>query len=157
MAPLAFMQSLLKQWATNNIWYSFTDTNIGVELQIRKRFTIAEINAGATLLSALPVGFKYRMVDATMIAVGGAVGATTTVDILATASAASRKLLAVAIAALTQSAVVRAGATNATLLADGASFTANDSATAITVGKTGATATTATHVDVSFCYVIEKA
>lgn len=157
MPHLGFMQALMKNWVTRNIFYSFTDVNVGVGLCIRKRFTIAEINAGAELLPALDSSFKYRMVDAAMIAIGGAVGATTTVDILATAAAASRKLLAVAIAALTQSAVVRAGGANATVLADGASFTANDANTAITVNKTGVTATTATHVDVIFWYVIEKA
>lgn len=149
------MSSIIKQWATQNIFYSFTDTNIGVQLSIRKRFTIAEINAGVTLLNPV-AGFKYRMIDAQMIAVGGAVAAATTVDILGTAGAASRKLLAIAVAALTQSAVVRAGASNATVLADAASFTTNDAGTAITVGKTGSAVTTATHVDVFFEYVIEK-
>lgn len=156
MPYLGNMQALLKNWVTNNLFYSLTDVTIGVELTIRKRFTIAEINAGATLLPAPGVGFAYRMLSARMIAIGGAVGATTTVDILATLSSASRKLLAVAIAALTQSAVVQDGAANATVLADGASYTRNDSNTAITVGKTGATATTATHVDVIFKYVVEK-
>lgn len=121
---------------------------------IRKRFTIAQINAGATLLPALP-GIEYRMVDATAIAIGGAVGATTTVDILATLSAASRKLVAFAQASLLQSAVLRAGGAGAAVLADGASYTANDAGTAITVGKTGADATTATHVDISFTYTLE--
>lgn len=152
---LASMHTLVRQWVTDNIWYSFNNTNIGPLLSIRKRFTIAEINAGATLLPAI-YGFKYRMVSARMVSIGGAVGAATTVDILATSSAASRKLLAVAIAALTQSAVVNDGATNAVVLADGASYTANDVNTAITVGKTGASVTTATHVDVTFNYVIEK-
>lgn len=123
-------------------------------LSIRRRFTIAEINAGATLLIAF-AGFKIRLVDAKMIAIGGAVGATTTVDILATQGGSSVKLLAVAIAALTQSAVVRMGAANATVLADGASFVSNDAGTGITVGKTGATATTATHVDVIADFVLE--
>lgn len=121
---------------------------------IRKRFTIAQVNAGATLLPALP-GIEYRMVDAFAIAVGGAVGATTTVDILATLSAASRKLVAFAQASLLQSALLRAGGTGAAILADGASFTANDAGTAITVGKTGADITTATHIDVSFTYALE--
>lgn len=121
----------------------------------RERLTIAQVNAGATVLPATR-GYRYRLIDAALIAVGGAVGAATTVDILGTLSAASRKLLAVAIAALTQSALVRAGAANATLLADGASFTANDANTAITVSKTGADLTTATHVDVLISYVLEK-
>lgn len=125
----------------------------GGVFNVRKRFTVAEVNAGATLLPARS-GLKYRMIDAFVIAIGGAVTAATTVDILATLSA-SRKLVAHAVAQLTQSALLRAGATGATILADGASFTTNDVNTAITVGKTGSDAATATHVDVSLTYAIE--
>lgn len=121
---------------------------------IRKRFSIAQINAGATLVPALP-GAKIRMVDAAMISIGGAVGAADSVDILGTQSASSVKLLATAIAALTQNTLVRAGATNAAILTGGVSFAQNDVNTAITVAKTGATATTATHVDVLLTYSIE--
>jgi len=91
-----------------------------------------------------------------MIAVGGAASGATTVDILATLAAGSRKLLASAIAGLTQSALLRAGAANAALLADGASHTANDANTAITVNKTGGALATSTHVDVLFWYVIDE-
>jgi hypothetical protein len=122
----------------------------------RIRSTIAEVNAGKTLLPALP-GFRYVVRDVKMIAVGGAVAAATTVDVLATQGAASVKLLAVAVAALTQSALVRAGAANATILADGASFAPNDANTAVTIGKTGSTATTATNVDVIIDYAVEAA
>jgi hypothetical protein len=127
----------------------------GVVRHIRKRFTVAEVNAGAELLPAVP-GFKYRMVDAAMIAVGGAAATATTVDILATLST-SRKLVANAVAGLTQSAVLRAGASNSTVLADGASFTENDENTAITVGKTGSNVATATHIDVLFSYALVRA
>ena len=123
---------------------------------IRTRFTVAEVNAGATLLSAV-AGFKYRMVDCFMIAVGGAAATATTVDVLATQSTSSVKLIANAVAGLTQSTVLRAGATNSTVLADGASFVANDANTAVTVGKTGGSLATATHIDVHFSYVLEPA
>ena len=126
----------------------------GRMLTIRKRFTVAQVNAGATLLPALP-GLKYRMVDALALAVGGAAGAVTTVDILATAAAASRKLVAFAQASLTQSTVLRAGGAGAAVLADGASFTQNDVNTAVTIGKTGADVTVATHIDVELTYSIE--
>lgn len=123
---------------------------------IRQRFTIAEVNAGATLLAAL-AGFKYRMVDASIIAVGGNAAAHTSIDISGTVSTA-RKLVAFLVAGTTQSTMLRAGAaTNGVILADGASFTANDANTAITVGKTGSDVTTASHVDISFSYVIEPA
>lgn len=123
-------------------------------MTVRKRFTIAQFNAGATLVRALP-GLKVRMVDAMAIAVGGAVTAVTTADILATLATVGRKLVAFTQASLTQSTVVRAGGAGGTLLADGASFTANDVNTAITVLKTGADITGATHVDISFTYSIE--
>jgi hypothetical protein len=126
------------------------------ERHIRTRFTIAQINAGVTLLAALP-GYRYRLVDAAAIAIGGNVGATTGVDLTATLSTA-RKLVAFKTAGLTQSTMLRAGtATNGVLLADGASFTANDANTAITVIKDGSDLTTATHVDLLVQYVIEAA
>jgi predicted RecA/RadA family phage recombinase len=123
-------------------------------MTVRKRFAIAAINAGATLIPALP-GLKIRMVDAMVIAVGGAVGATTTVDIQATQGASGVKLVACAQAGLTRSTVLRAGDASSAVLADGASFVANDVSTAVTVGKTGATATVATHIDVSLTYSLE--
>jgi len=122
----------------------------------RRRCTIAEINAGLTLLPA-KAGIQYRMVDAIMIAVGGAAATATTVDILATQSAASVKLVAAAVAGLTQSTVGRAGASNFSVLADGASFVENDVNTAITIGKTGSNVATATHVDVLLSYVEQVA
>lgn len=122
---------------------------------IRTRFTVAEINAGATLLPAIP-GRKYRMVDASMIAIGGAAATATTVDILATQSASSVKLVANAVAGLTQNTRLIAGTTNSAILAGGVSFVANDDNTAITVGKTGSNVATATHIDVIFSFEIEN-
>jgi hypothetical protein len=128
--------------------------NSGVVINARTRFTVAQVNAGATLVAAV-AGIKYRMVNAAAIAIGGAVGATTTVDILGTVSTA-RKLVAFAQANLTQSTYLQPGVTGAAVLADGASFTVNDANTAITVGKTGDAITTATHIDVIFSYVRES-
>lgn len=130
-----------------------TDAQADVQ-QIRTRFTAAQINAGASLLPAVP-GFAYRLVDLTLIAIGGAASGATDVRVLGTRAAGAVVLLAAAIAALTQSAVVRAGAANAAVLADGASFTPLDVNTAVTVGKTGGALATATHVDVLATYVLE--
>ena len=121
---------------------------------VRTRFTVAQVNAGATVVPAI-AGQKLRLVDCTAISVGGAAGAVTTVDILGTQATASVKLVAYAQASLTQSAVLKAGGSGAAVLADGASYAACDTATAITVGKTGAAITTATHIDVNLSYVIE--
>ena len=132
-----------------------TSYDPGVVRQLRSRVTIANVNAGATLLPAL-ANRKYRVCDVALISVGGAAGAVTTVDILGTQSSSSVKLLAGAQANLTQSALVRAGGTGGTILADGASFVANDTNTAITIGKTGSNVTTATHIDVLLTYVVEQ-
>jgi predicted RecA/RadA family phage recombinase len=122
---------------------------------LRKRVAIADVNAGATIVPAI-AGRRYRLVDGFAVAIGGAVGAVTTVDILGTVTTA-RKLIAFGQAALTQSTVVRAGGTGGTLLADGASFTQNDANTALTVGITGSAATTATHIDFVLTYAIDPA
>ena len=122
---------------------------------LRTRSTIAVVNAGATLLAAV-TGYKYRIISATAIAVGGAAAAVTTVDILGTQSS-SVKLVAYAQANLTQSAVLTDGGTGAAVLANGASYVACDAATAITIGKTGSAITTATHIDTNISYVLEAA
>lgn len=130
-----------------------TETGRSIVYNVRQRFTIAEVNAGATLLPAV-AGKSYRMVSCTAISVGGAAGAVTTVDVSGTSTTA-RKLVAFAQASLTQSAVLKDGGTGAAVLADGASYTANDANTAITVGKTGSSITTATHIDINFSYTLE--
>lgn len=127
----------------------------GIDFALRTRVSTANVNAGLTLLAAIP-GWRYRLLDCYLIAIGAGAGGTTTVDILGTQAAGSVKLLAVAIAALTQSAIVRHGATNATVLADGASFVQNDVNTPITINKTGAALTGSTFIDVIASYAIEK-
>jgi hypothetical protein len=127
----------------------------GVTAVLRTRVTTANVNAGYTLLEAIP-GYKYRLVDCTLIAYGGAAATADSVDILATLSS-SRKLVSAAVAALGQSVVARVGDSNVDALADGASFTANDANTAITIGKTGSSLATATGIDVLLQYTIEAA
>ena len=125
-------------------------------LTLRTRVVTASVNAGATLLAAAP-GYKYRLVNAFAIAYGGAAGAVTTVDILATQGASSVKLVAFAQASLTQSARLTAGGAGAAILADGASFAVCDAGTALTIGITGSAMTTATGIDVELQYVLEVA
>jgi hypothetical protein len=134
----------------------------GVNYEAGKLYTadvttaLAGVNAGATLLAAVP-GYKYQLVSAALIAIGGAVGAATTVDILGTQSTSSVKLLAVAIAGLTENALVRDDHANAAILAAGASFDANDANKAITIAKTGSSATTATSVRAILTYRLVRA
>lgn len=121
---------------------------------LRTRFTLSQINAGAAFLPAVP-GFKYRLVEAQAIAYGGALAAGTTLDLLGTQAGSSVKLVAFGQAALTQSAVVKSGGTGGVVLADGASHAQNDVNTAITIAKTGSSFTTATGADLIVSYVLE--
>jgi hypothetical protein len=130
-------------------------TRTGMALTVRRRFTIAQINAGATIVAAVP-GMKHRLIDVIASAYGGAVGATTTVDVIGTQSASAVKLAAFAQANLTQSTALRPAVSGCTVLADGASFVQNDVNTAITIGKTGSDLTVATGVDVILTYATEE-
>jgi len=122
----------------------------------RFRNTIAEINAGKTLLAAV-ADKKYRIIDWTFIAYGGAAAAATAVTLLATQSSAVA-LATIAVGGLSQSAVVKPDHTNCAVLADGASFIANDEETAITIGKTGGSdLATCTGIDVILTYTLEDA
>jgi predicted RecA/RadA family phage recombinase len=127
----------------------------GEVISIRRRLTTAEINAGATLVPAV-AGRRYRLVDAAALSYGGAATGLTTLDISGTVTT-TRKLVAFAQASLTQSTLLRAGATGAALLADGASFTQNDANSGITVGVTGSALATATGVDIFLSYAIDPA
>jgi hypothetical protein len=125
----------------------------GAVKHVRTRFTIAQVNAGATLVAA-KTGVKFRAVNGAMIAIGGAAAAHTTIDILGTLST-PRKLFAFAVAQTAENALMQPGITGTAILAAGASYTANDVNTAITVAVTGSPITTATHIDFLFSYVEE--
>lgn len=131
---------------------------VGVVLNTRHRVTTAEVNAGHELLPALS-GYKYRIVDVTLIAVGGAAQTATSVDILTTQAASVVRPIVALVGALTRSAVVKPDTTNVSVLADGASFIANDANTAVTISKqaAGSSLATATHIDAILSYVIEAA
>jgi hypothetical protein len=129
--------------------------DLGAARVLRARFTAAQVNAGATILTALP-GLKYRVHDISLIAEGGNAATATSVDVLGTQSASSVKLMDGRVAGLTQNTLLRAGtATNGLILAAGASFAPCDANTAITIGKTGSDLATATHIHVLLTYDIE--
>lgn len=130
----------------------------GIVYHTRARFSAAEVNAGDTIVAAPGAGWKLRLVDAALIAIGGNAATADSVDILGTASASGVKLMGGLVAGLTQDTLLRAGAaTNGVILADGASFTALDEDTAITIGKTGSDLATATHIDALVSYQVEEA
>jgi hypothetical protein len=101
-------------------------------------------------------GQKYRLVDLALIAIGGNAATATGVMVRGTQAAAVVKLMDAKVAGLTQSTLLRIGtATNGVILADGASFVANDANTAITIIKDGSDLATATNIDVLLSYTIE--
>ena len=128
---------------------------------IRHRATAAEVNAGHELVAAV-AGYQHRIVDCTMIAIGGNAATATSVDIETTQGGSAVLPVVNGVAALTRSARVSMGEAPAagasTILADGASFALNDANTAITVQKQtgGGSLGTATHVDVILTYVTER-
>jgi hypothetical protein len=139
-----------------------TLVEFGVLKQQRTRVTVAQINAGFTLLPAIP-GVKWRIVDIMLIAIGGAASGATDVRVLGTRAAAGVALGIAAVAGLTQSTVLRLGTPFATAgtasivaIADGASHTSLDANTAVTVGKTGGSLATSTNVDVFLTYVADQ-
>jgi len=124
----------------------------------RTPVTIAQLNAGYTLLAAV-TGRKIRMVGCKIISYGGNMAATanaTGVAISATQTAAPVALFTVNLAQLTRSTLNSPGTASTVILADGASFADNDAATAITIAAVGGTdLITATGVEVEITYTIE--
>src|SRR5690348_13777162 len=87
--------------AAGNVLFTIDGTNSRVTdpkavYNKRVRSTAAEVNAGNTLLPAVP-GFAYRIVDFTMIAIGGSAATATSVDIIGTRSAAEVRPFVVAV------------------------------------------------------------
>lgn len=127
----------------------------GVVKHLRTRVTTAQVNAGFTLLPALP-GLKYRLVDLSLIAIGGNASGATGVQVRGTQAASGAVLMDAKVAGLTANTLLRIGtATNGLILAAGASFVANDANTAITIIKDGSDLATSTNVDVLLSYTVE--
>jgi len=128
----------------------------------RVRATLAEINAttGKELLPAVN-GYAYRIIDAVLIAYGGATATATSVDIIGTRGAATVRPLVGIIAALGQSVVAHMGISNMTVLADGASFTPLDAGTAVVLATDNyplaGDLATCTGIDVILTYAMEAA
>lgn len=139
------------------------DTLVLIEKTLRTRVTLAQLNAGFTLLAAIP-GYIYAMIDCTLIAVGGAATTGTSVNVIGTRAASPVQLFVAAVAGLTQSTLLRAGSPFATAgtasivcLADGASFTPLDVNTPITIITVGSAMTVLTNIDVVIEYTLTPA
>jgi hypothetical protein len=143
--------------------YVREDTLSSTEKTLRTRVTVAQLNAGFTLLPAVP-GFIYSLIDLMLLAVGGAATTGTSVNLIGTRAAAAVQLAVAAIAGLTQSTILRLGSPFATAgtasivaLADGASFTPLDVNTPITIITVGSAMTVMTNLDVVLEYTIVPA
>ncbi len=123
----------------------------GIVRNARVRATAAQVNAGHTVLPAIP-GYKYRMIDCTLIAAGGTTDGVTGVQV----KCDTTLLVDAKVAAIERNVVARAGDTDVNVLADGASFVAQAANKPITVIKDGDDLTGATYMDVIFTYSIEE-
>jgi len=112
--------------------------------------TIAQINAGHSLVTC-PTGRQLQLIDVKAISYGEACAGTTTVDIIEETS--GDKLVTFAVGDLAQSAILSMEE-DGTVLADGASFTAQTVDKDIQVSKTGNDVTTATGVRFIIQYLI---
>lgn len=126
----------------------------GIVYTLRRRFTIAEVNAGVELAPAIK-GYEYQLVRALMISVGGAATSNTSIEITGTQGGSPVDLASFAQADLVEDAVL--GEADATFLAAGASFVENDPGTSLDVANTGAAITVATHIDVIVQYTLKRA
>jgi hypothetical protein len=124
----------------------------------RARVTTAQVNAGFELLPAM-AGYAYRLIDCSMIAIGGAAATATSVDIIGTRGSASVRPVVTAVSALAENTRIALGHANAVILGAGASFTPLDANTAVSIGKQsgGSNLATATHIDVNLTYALESA
>lgn len=127
-------------------------------LQVRTRLTAAQFvtTPGIVLLPAISRG-KYRLVDATLIAIGATVAGATSIDITGTRAGAKVILITMPVAGLTRGTALRMGAAGSTILTDGGSHDLLDANTAISIERVGAAVSGATAVDVLVTYALEMA
>jgi len=130
-----------------------------VVISQRHRVTTTEMNNGHTLLAAV-VGLKYRLIDISVITIGGNAAATANATGIAVYGTQTNPvaLYSAILAALLQHAVCKVNTANTSVLNSGASFTACDANAAITCRAVSAgnyDLITATHFDVILTYALE--
>ena len=134
---------------------TFSEGMDNLTMSSRTRYTIAQVNAGVEMLAGI-VGYKYRLVDAAVIAVGGAATTLTSIDISGTQSGSAAVLFSYAQANLTENTMLDRSTAGTTLLAAGASFVQNDAGTGISIKTAGAAGTVVTHVDVVLTFTFGR-
>jgi len=106
-------------------------------------------NAGHTIIT-VPTGRQFQLVNLIQIAYGGTVGTTTSVEVICDGN----DLTSTTAATLAQNVVNQLDTSGVTVIAGGASFTAQTAAAHVTVGKTGDEADTATGVRFIISYML---
>jgi hypothetical protein len=158
VAPLLFQideNAFVTQNPETEVWSKLlSNRDSGVVQTARVTLSTAQANAGATLLPAI-AGYKYRLIDWTMIAIGGNAATATSVRLRATQATSAVSLAVVAVAALTRSTAVKPNSANVTNLADGAAFAANDANTPIDLDVDNDNLATATGIHVILQFVVE--
>jgi hypothetical protein len=129
----------------------------GVPKFWRQRVPVANLVVALTAFTPTPglPGVRWRLIDALAIAIGGNATTSTSANISSIVSGAAVELTAFAIAGLAQSVVLRMGAANAAVLANGASLVQNDANAALGFKLIGGTMTVATHIDFHVYYVAD--
>lgn len=136
----------------------------GVVKTFRQRFTIAQLTTAGLAFTSCPAlpGVRWRMCDLIMVAIGGNVTTSTSINVAGTVAGVASEIAVTAAARLARSVINRmgtpfatAGAESITALADGASFVQMDANTALIAHSVGGTPTVATAVDMLIDYVAD--
>jgi hypothetical protein len=122
---------------------------------LKANFTAADINAGTTIIPARAYG-GVRLYDVTLVALGGAAGGATSINITGTQAGTVISLVSAPVAVLTQNAVVRITTATVVVPAGSAFFKACDNGAPIQIGKVGASVTGLTSLDVILLYAIDQ-
>lgn len=125
---------------------------------VRTRFLAADFvtTPGVVVLPAVSRG-KYRLVDATVVAVGATVGGATSIDITGTRAGSKVILITMPVAGLTRGTMLDMGAAGSTVLTDGGSCDLLDANTGIFIERVGSAVSGATAIDVMLVYALEMA
>lgn len=136
-------------------WQQYSVSGNISNFTIRTRVTTAQANAGLTPVVPSPgAGRALRLIDAMMIAIGGAAATATSVRLTGTRGTSAVQLYVQPVAGLGQSVVARPAAA-ATVQADGASFTLLDANTPILQTVDNNNLATATAIDNIVTFAVE--
>ena len=121
-----------------------------VVYNLRRELTAAEIHTGATVIT-VPAGLSFRLVGARAVATAATCTTSTSVDLIANTT----HLVVFATASLVRSTVLEDGETGATVIADGASYSAQTAGQDITIADVTGTTAGCTSVIFNITYTLQ--